>query len=159
MEKNSKIYIAGHDGMVGSAIVRKLQNNGFNNLAFRTIKELDLTDQSATKLFFEKGNIWHEIKPKKDEIIIHKPSYGAFWDTPLETILKNMKKDTVIICGTMTNYCCGVTARQAYERCFKVIFGSDVTSTDIPEMHDYELKVLRKGFAKILTTEEIIKQL
>jgi len=70
-----------------------------------------------------------------------------------------LEKDTVIICGTLTNYCCGATARQAYERSFKVIFGSDVTSTDDPEMQEPELKVLRKGFAKVLTAEDIINAL
>ena len=70
-----------------------------------------------------------------------------------------MGKDTVIICGTLTNYCCGATARQAYERSFKVLFGSDVTSTDDPEMQEPELKVLRKGYAKILNAEEIINAL
>ena len=110
-------------------------------------------------LFCIDGRVWHELAPKKDEIVIKKSSYGAFYDTPLETILKNMEKDTVIICGTLTNYCCGATARQAYERSFKVIFGSDITSTDDPEMQDPELKVLRKGYAKILTAEEIINAL
>lgn len=109
--------------------------------------------------FFVKGHVWHELTPRDDEIVIHKPSYGAFYDTPLETILKNLGKDTVIICGTMTNYCCGMTARQAYERSFKVVFGSDVTATDDPDMQEPELKVLRKGFAKVLTAEEIIKML
>ncbi|MCD4692475.1 MAG: GDP-L-fucose synthase [Calditrichales bacterium] len=54
MEKHNKIYIAGNAGMVGSAIVRKLKNEGFNNLVFRSIDELDLTDQTATRKFFEK---------------------------------------------------------------------------------------------------------
>jgi nicotinamidase-related amidase len=36
-------------------------------------------------------------------------------DNPLETMLKNLSKDTVILCGTLTNYCCGAAARQAYE--------------------------------------------
>jgi len=68
-----------------------------------------------------------------------------------------MEKEAVIICGTLTNYCCGVTARQAYERSFKAIFGSDVTSTDDPEKQEPELKVLRKGFAKVLTADQIIE--
>ena len=110
-------------------------------------------------LFYVSGRVWHELAPRKDEIVIKKSSYGAFYDTPLETILKNMEKDTVIICGTLTNYCCGATARQAYERSFKVLFGSDVTSTDDPEMQEPELKVLRKGYAKILNAEEIINAL
>ncbi|MFW9910793.1 MAG: isochorismatase family protein [Candidatus Thorarchaeota archaeon] len=110
-------------------------------------------------LFYVDGRVWHELAPRNDEIVITKSSYGAFYDTPLETILKNLEKDTVIICGTLTNYCCGATARQAYERSFKVVFGSDVTSTDDPEMQEPELKVLRKGFAKVLTADEIIAAL
>jgi nicotinamidase-related amidase len=109
--------------------------------------------------FFVKGHVWHELAPRDDEIVIHKPSYGAFYDTPLETILKNLGKDTVIICGTITNYCCGMTARQAYERSFKVVFGSDVTATDDPDMQEPELRVLRKGFGKVLTADEIIEML
>jgi nicotinamidase-related amidase len=101
-------------------------------------------------------NIWHELNPQLGDIIIYKPSYGAFYDTPLETILKNLEKDTIIVTGTMTNFCCGMTARQGYERGFKVIFGSDVTATDDFEMHENELKVLRKGFARVLKSDEII---
>lgn len=52
MEKNSKIYVAGHRGMVGSAIVRELQRQGYNNLVLRTHKELDLTRQEAVEAFF-----------------------------------------------------------------------------------------------------------
>jgi hypothetical protein len=52
-----------------------------------------------------------------------------------------------------------MTARQAYERSFKVVFGSDITSTDDPDMQEHELKVLRKGFAKVLTAHEIIEML
>lgn len=52
MEKNSKIYIAGHRGMVGSAIQRKLLKEGFNNFVFRTSAELDLRDQQAVANFF-----------------------------------------------------------------------------------------------------------
>lgn len=54
MEKSSKIFVAGHRGMVGSAIVRKLQMEGFTNLITRTSKELDLTNQSDVKGFFSK---------------------------------------------------------------------------------------------------------
>lgn len=50
---HKKIYIAGHNGMVGSAIVRKLKAEGFENLVLRSSKELDLRDQSAVNAFFE----------------------------------------------------------------------------------------------------------
>ena len=53
MNKTDKVYIAGHRGMVGSAIVRNLEAKGFQNLLFRTSKELDLTNQEAVSVFFE----------------------------------------------------------------------------------------------------------
>lgn len=54
MDKKDKIYVAGHRGMVGSAIVRELQRNGFENLILRTHGELDLTDQVAVREFFHR---------------------------------------------------------------------------------------------------------
>ena len=53
MNKNAKIYIAGHKGMVGSAIHRELREKGYNNFVLRTIDEFDLTNQEAVKVFFE----------------------------------------------------------------------------------------------------------
>ncbi len=52
MEKESKIYVAGHRGMVGSAIVRELRRQGYDNIITRTHSELDLTDQQAVNGFF-----------------------------------------------------------------------------------------------------------
>ncbi|MCC6180954.1 MAG: GDP-L-fucose synthase [Bacteroidia bacterium] len=53
MNLDSKIYIAGHRGMVGSAIMRNLQSKGYNNIVTRSSKELDLRNQQAVKQFFE----------------------------------------------------------------------------------------------------------
>ncbi len=53
MDKSSKIYVAGHRGMVGSAICRKLENEGYTNLLTRTSSELDLKDQAAVIQFFK----------------------------------------------------------------------------------------------------------
>lgn len=52
MEKNAKIYVAGHQGMVGSAIVRNLVSKGYTNIVTRAHKELELVDQAAVNLFF-----------------------------------------------------------------------------------------------------------
>ncbi|MBO6209257.1 MAG: GDP-L-fucose synthase [Schwartzia sp.] len=62
MEKASKIYVAGHKGMVGSAIVRELRRQGYENLVFRTHKELDLTRQADVESFF---------KEEKPEYVFH----------------------------------------------------------------------------------------
>ncbi|WP_100614459.1 GDP-L-fucose synthase family protein [Confluentibacter citreus] len=53
MNKDSKIYIAGHRGLVGSAILKNLQENAYNNIVTRTHKELDLTNQVAVEFFFK----------------------------------------------------------------------------------------------------------
>lgn len=53
MQKNSKIYLAGHQGLVGSAILRKLTTQGYNNLILKTKDELDLTNQAAVAQFFK----------------------------------------------------------------------------------------------------------
>ena len=58
MNKDAKIYVAGHSGMVGSAIVRSLKVHGFSNLVFRTSKDLDLTRQADDEHFFR------EMKPE-----------------------------------------------------------------------------------------------
>ena len=52
MESDSKIWVAGHRGLVGSAIVRELQANGYSNLILKSHEELDLSDQRAVQLFF-----------------------------------------------------------------------------------------------------------
>lgn len=52
MDKNARIYVAGHRGMVGSAIVRELERQGYSNILMRTHKELDLTRQEAVERFF-----------------------------------------------------------------------------------------------------------
>lgn len=58
MERNARIYVAGHNGMVGSAILRKLKAEGFTQLIGRSSKELDLRDQLTVQKFFK------EYKPE-----------------------------------------------------------------------------------------------
>ena len=68
MEKNAKIYVAGHTGMVGSAIVRELKRQGYSNFVFRTHKELDLTRQDDVERFFEE---------EKPEYVFHPAGFHA----------------------------------------------------------------------------------
>lgn len=53
MNKKDKVYVAGHRGMVGSAIVRNLQSSGFSNFLLKTALELDLLDQNSVEAFFQ----------------------------------------------------------------------------------------------------------
>ena len=53
MNKDSKIFVAGHRGLVGSAIVRRLKSDGYENIVTRTRQELDLMDQGSVESFFD----------------------------------------------------------------------------------------------------------
>ncbi len=101
----------------------------------------------------------HEVAPLPGEKVIQKHRYSAFFDTDLHTYLRGCDVDTVIITGCMTNYCCGATARDAFFRDYKVIFGSDLNATDNDELHEAELKTLRRGYARVISFSEIIGEI
>ncbi|RJQ10088.1 MAG: cysteine hydrolase [Bacillota bacterium] len=108
---------------------------------------------------FNKPSVYSEIAPEPKDMVILKPTYDAFFGTKLDLVLRNMGIGTVIICGTMTNYCCAATAKSAFMLGYNVVFGSDINATDFPEMQEAELKTLRRGFAKIMTADEIMAKL
>ena len=86
LDKNSKIYVAGHTGLVGSAIWNNLKKRGFNNLVGRTIQEMDLTDQYAVRKFFD------EEKP--DAVVLAAAFVGGIMANSLyraDFVMVNMK--------------------------------------------------------------------
>jgi len=111
----------------------------------------------------EGAEIYGEIEPKPGDIIIRKMGFSAFYNTELESILRNIKGrrnvDTVIVCGTVTNICCESTARDALERDYKVVFGSDITSAWTDEFQTLTLKNIEYAFGRVMTCSEIIDAL
>lgn len=97
----------------------------------------------------------------KDEraVIIEKNQYDAFYETPLEAILKERNIDQVVICGVMTHLCCETTARSAFVRGFDVIFPVDATATYNKNFHLSSILNLSHGFAVIAKTREIVRKL
>lgn len=92
MDKNAKIYVAGHRGMVGSAIVRNLEQKGYVNIIGRTSKELDLIRQSDVENFFE------EEKP--EYVFLAAAKVGGIYANnkyPAEFIYNNLMIETNII--------------------------------------------------------------
>ena len=86
MEKTDKIYVAGHRGLVGSAIVRNLKAKGYENVIGRTHKELDLKDQAAVRAFFE--------QEKPDVVVLAAAKVGginANNTTPADFAYENMQ--------------------------------------------------------------------
>jgi ureidoacrylate peracid hydrolase len=104
-----------------------------------------------------------ELAPEPDDIIIRKRRFSAFYQTDLEIILRNIRApinrvDTVIICGTVTNICCESTARDAYFRDYKVVFGTDICSANTPESHNATLANM-EIFGRNMDCETIISAL
>jgi ureidoacrylate peracid hydrolase len=65
----------------------------------------------------------------------------------------------VVLTGTLTDCCVDTTARQAYERAFGTVVASDVTATVLPEIHELELQILRRAFARVLDVDQIVREL
>jgi len=89
---NQKVYVAGHRGMVGSAIVRNLQEKGYANIVTRAHKELDLTNQAAVQSFFE--------QEKPDQVYLAAAKVGGIHANntfPAEFIYQNLMVETNVI--------------------------------------------------------------
>ena len=98
MKLNNKIYIAGHRGLVGSAIVRQLESRGFTNLLMHTHKDLDLTNQAQVKSFFQ--------QKKPDYVILAAAKVGGIHANntyPADFIYKNMMIEANVINSAYEN--------------------------------------------------------
>ncbi len=100
-----------------------------------------------------------EIAPLPNEKIVYKRRYSAFYNTDLETVLRCLKIEDLVITGIMTNMCCESTARDAYFRDYRVFFLADGTGTIDEEMHLASLLNLAFGFAFVTTAEWIMAQM
>ncbi len=92
MNKDSKIYVAGHTGMVGSALIRCLERNAYDNLLYRTHTELDLTDQTSTEDFFR--------AEKPEYVFIAAAKVGGIYANntfPADFIMENMLMECNLI--------------------------------------------------------------
>lgn len=100
MNKDAKIFVAGHNGLIGSAIVRKLNENGYNNILKKTREEVDLRDQIAVK------NLFQAEKPEYVFLSAAKVG-GIGWnkECPADFTYDNLQIQNNVI---HNSYCCGV---------------------------------------------------
>ncbi len=107
----------------------------------------------------EESEVHSELAPKPGEKVVFKHRYSAFYNTDLETVLRCLKVEDVVVSGVMTNLCCESTARDAYFRDYRVFFPADGTGTISEEMHLASLLNLAFGFAYVTTVDAIAAQL
>lgn len=99
------------------------------------------------------------LKPLPTEKVVLKHRYSAFYNTDLETVLRVLKIQDIVISGVMTNMCVESSARDAYFRDYRVFIPADGTGSINEEMHLASLMNLSLGFAYVTTTESLLAQM
>jgi nicotinamidase-related amidase len=95
--------------------------------------------------------------PGEKQVLKHR--YSAFYNTDLETVLRCLKVEDLVVTGVMSNLCCESTARDAYFRDYRVFFLADGSGSVSEELHLATLLNLAFGFAYVTTTDTVLSQL
>jgi ureidoacrylate peracid hydrolase len=105
--------------------------------------------------------IYSEMRVEPTDYIVSKNRYSCFipGSSSLERLLRSLKRDTLIICGTRSNVCCESTSRDAMMLDFKVLFVTDGTSAMSAYEHQATLDTLAQSFADVMTTDEVIVEI
>ena len=105
------------------------------------------------------SRIHPELAPLPGEKVVQKHRYSGFYNTDLETVLRCLKIEDLVVVGTMTNMCVESTVRDAYYRDYRVHLLADGTGTINEEMHLASLLNLAFGFAWVTDSDGIIRQI
>ncbi|NJD58378.1 MAG: hypothetical protein C3F13_09145 [Anaerolineales bacterium] len=108
---------------------------------------------------YPESEVHPDLAPQPGEKQVLKHRYSSFYNTDLETILRVMKVEDLVISGIMTNMCCESTARDAYFRDYRVFFLADGTGSITEEMHLASLLNLAFGFAWVTSVDSLLAQL
>ncbi|GAI94339.1 unnamed protein product, partial [marine sediment metagenome] len=100
-----------------------------------------------------------ELKPEDRDFILQKNTSGAFISTRLDSFLRNMDIETVLVSGVVTNYCVHSTAREAADYGFQVVIVEDCCAAWAPEFHQTTLKSFGMIYGFVLTHEKVIKKI
>ena len=103
----------------------------------------------------EESEVHPALAQAAGEKVVFKHRYSAFYNTDLETVLRCLKVEDLVVAGVMTNLCCESTDRDAYFRDFRVFFPADGTGSVSEEMHLASMLNLAFGFAYVTTAEAL----
>jgi nicotinamidase-related amidase len=106
------------------------------------------------------SEIVDELKPQKNDFVIHKRRYDSFFGTELDMLLRELKVDTVVLVGLVTEICIQNTAAGAFYRGYHIIVPEDGVETISDEYQKVGLEYMKRVFgAKIMTIEKLLNQL
>ena len=137
--------------------------DGSDMIARRQRREREHMRRTGVDYLFHAGTVEHEVldelKPNAGELVIYKNSIGAFNSTAIDQLLRNMAIETLVITGAATNGCVETTARDAADRGYHCFLVDDGCATKNQELHDGTLRNFELLFGKVVTTEEIVREL
>ncbi len=105
------------------------------------------------------SEVHNDIAPLSNDSVILKHRYSAFYNTDLETVLRCLNVEDIVVSGIMTNLCCESTTRDAYYRDYRMFFLADGTGAVNEEMHLASLLNLAFGFAYVTSCDEVMQRL
>lgn len=148
-------------------LIQAFRSSGLPVIYTRHVHHPDMLDAGIMGWWWEgmckegspESEVHPEIAPLPSDKQVLKHRYSSFYNTDLETILRCLKVEDLVISGIMTNMCCESTAREAYYRDYRVFFLADGTGSINEEMHLASLLNLAFGFACVTTVGSILAQL
>ncbi|MGA2393898.1 MAG: isochorismatase family cysteine hydrolase [Candidatus Lustribacter sp.] len=102
------------------------------------------------------GAEFTEVAPTDDEPVVIKHRYSAFINTRLDSVLRTLKIENLIMTGVSTNICVESTARHGYMLDYHIVFLSDCTAAYTPEEHEGALYNMRTHFGVVATADDVI---
>jgi nicotinamidase-related amidase len=148
-------------------VIHAFRKAGCPVIYTRHVHHPDLLDAGITGWWWEgmclegspESEIHQDISPESSEKVILKHRYSAFYNTDLETVLRCLHVEDLVVTGIMTNMCCESTARDAYFRDYRVFFPADGTGSITEEMQLASLLNLAFGFSWVTDVNTIVAQL
>lgn len=102
------------------------------------------------------AEFWDGLKPMPNEAVIEKNRCSAFYSTQLESFLRSMRIENLVVCGVTTSMCVESTVRDAAQRDFRCFLARDATGEVVQDRYDGALKTMGFLFAKVMTVNEIL---
>jgi nicotinamidase-related amidase len=103
--------------------------------------------------------ILDELAPRDEDWYVEKTRLSAFFNTPLDSILRALGAETVIITGVLTNQCVGATTKDALFRDYKPVVVEEAVGTASPHLHDPAIEMIRVGWGQVNTLEQTLAEL
>jgi ureidoacrylate peracid hydrolase len=102
------------------------------------------------------GGEFTGVAPREGEGVVNKHRYSAFVNTRLDSVLRTLKIENVIMTGVSTNVCVESTARDGYMKDYLIVFVDDCTATGSEEEHQATLTNMRKHFGMVVQAEDVV---